>query len=467
MKPTRLFAEFRIALLVLLFISIFLLVQIMRGPFLIGDESYFNLRTAENILEEKGVPDYDELSYGGRDILYPIGYPFLLFLFSFLSGAEIIFASKAIPFILALFSLILFYFILKTLNIDSKIRVLSSLVLIISPPFLYFASVSTNISAVVFLGLLGFLFLIKDKKIFSAISFLLMIFFNVVLTYITLLLLFFYISRKKGYMKWFFSVLLLTAVGTFFLYGFNLGYREEVVANSFISDLGGEFGIGVFSIIPLIFGLKAMWREKYKHSLLYLLLIILILLSFYYLEALFYLNFFVAVIAAFGINDILNIKWESSLIKRFTLLIVGLGLIFSGLSFVNVLSDMNPNDEVFALSYLREDSEPDDTVFSHYSRGNWISGIAERNNLMDSNFVNAPDLEERINDSNEIFYSRESDRISELLSKYSVDYVFIDSDLKKRLWKTEEEGLLLSFKYDRRFKIVYETDNVEIWKFGA
>ena len=467
LKPIKLFAEFKIVLLVLVFISIFLLAQIMRGPFLIGDEAYSNLRTAENILEEKGIPDYDELSYGGRDVSYPIGYSFLLFLFSFLSGTGVILASKAVPFMLSTFNLILFYFILKTLKIDSRIRILSSLVLVISPPFLYLNSVSTNIGMILFLGLLGFLFLIKDKKIFSAIPFLLMLFFNIVLTYISLLLLFFYISKRKGYMKWFFLILLLVVAGTFVLYGFNFGYREDVGFNSFISDLGGEFGIGVFSIIPLIFGLKAMWKEKYRHSLLYFLLIILVLLSFYYLETLFYLNFFVAVIAAFGINEILNIKWESSLIKRFTLLIIGLGMIFSGLSFVNVLSDMNPNDEVFALNYLREDSGPDDTVFSHYSRGNWISGIAERRNVMDSNFINAPSLEERINDSYEIFYSRESDRISELLSKYSVDYIFIDSDLKRRLWKTEEEGLLLSFKYDKRFKIVYETNSIEIWRFEA
>lgn len=467
LKPIKLFAEFNIVLSVLVFISIFLLVQVMRGPFLIGDESYFNLRTAENILEENKIPDYDELSYGGREISYPIGYPFLLFLFSFLTGSEIVFASKAVPFILSIFNLILFYLILKNLNIDSRIRTLSSLVLIISPPFLYLNNVSTNISMILFLGLLGFLFLIKNKKIFSAIPFLLMIFFNIILTYISLLVLFFYISKRKKDIIWFFLILLLIVAGTFFLYGFNFGYREDVGVSSFISDLGGEFGIGVFSIIPMIFGLKAMWKEKYKHSLTYFLLILLILLSSYYIETLFYLNLFVTVIAAFGINEILNIKWESSLIKRFALLIISLGMIFSGLSFINVLSDMNPNDEVFALNYLREDSEPDDTVFSHYSRGNWISGIAERRNVMDSNFINAPSLEERINNSYEIFYSRESDRISELLSKYSVDYVFIDSDLKRRLWKSEEEGLLLSFKYDKRFKIVYKTNSVEIWKFEA
>ena len=237
LKPIKLFAEFKIVLLVLVFISIFLLAQIMRGPFLIGDEAYSNLRTAENILEEKGIPDYDELSYGGRDVSYPIGYSFLLFLFSFLSGTGVILASKAVPFMLSIFNLILFYFILKTLKIDSRIRILSSLVLVISPPFLYLNSVSTNIGMILFLGLLGFLFLIKDKKIFSAIPFLLMLFFNIFLTYISLLLLFFYISKRKGYMKWFFLILLLVVAGTFFLYGFNFGYRGDVGVNSFISHI--------------------------------------------------------------------------------------------------------------------------------------------------------------------------------------------------------------------------------------
>ena len=230
------------------------------------------------------------------------------------------------------------------------------------------------------------------------------------------------------------------------------------------SDFGG-FGFSVFSIILFFVGLSLLWKRKYKNFSIYLILLILIVLSFFSDLGIYLLNFFVAIFASIGFLKLLRKKWEITLFKNLTILILILGLIFSGLSFINRMSSMEPSqDAIFCLEFLKINTNKNSVVFSHYSRGNWITAIANRKNVIDSNFFYAPRLGDRFDDSKKIFDINED---FSLLDSYGVDYIYLDSSLKKEIWDDEEKGLLFALKYSKKFKKLFGNGYCEVWEYGG
>ena len=145
-------------LLLILCIVLLSLSQYLRfrnnDGFFYGEESYYNLKIAEFIKENKAFPAEDSMSYGGRPYVGEYGYPLLLSL-----NIKII--PRILPILLGVFSFILFYFIIT--KIKFEIRGLASLILIISPTFIYLFSTLTKYSVVVFLSLFAILLHLNKK----------------------------------------------------------------------------------------------------------------------------------------------------------------------------------------------------------------------------------------------------------------------------------------------------------------
>ena len=76
-----------------------------------SDDSYFNLRVAQHIIENKSPLVYDELSYSGRSFIYPQFFNYLLALFSFIPEYE-----KIIPAILISLMVFIIYLISKRIT---------------------------------------------------------------------------------------------------------------------------------------------------------------------------------------------------------------------------------------------------------------------------------------------------------------------------------------------------------------
>src|SRR3989344_7403282 len=250
------------------------------GDVLIGEEPYYFLRLSNFINEFKEIPNYDSLSYGGRYISSELGWPLLL------SFNPILF-SKLLPFLFGIGSLILFYFIL--IKIKKEIAFLSSMLLLLSPPFIYLFSVSNKFIVPVFLSLLGIYLLINKKYFLTVCCFTLISFFSILASLLMLILFLIYSRKEKIKLYW--SLLLSSLVSlsiSFQLFsliikfGFpeilKFTYKETGIRFLFqklIFEIGGLYGLGFFLIILSLVGIYAFWKKKYKYLYFYLILIFL------------------------------------------------------------------------------------------------------------------------------------------------------------------------------------------------
>ena len=172
-------------------------------------------------------------------------------------------------------------------------------------------------------------------------------------------------------------------------------------------------------------------------------------------------------LGAIGIAYLLKSNWESKLIKELTLIMLLLGLIFSSASFLNSYKNAQPSEEIIdSLKFLKENSEEQDVVLSHFSNGIWINSIASRKNVIDSKTLFAPKINERNQDVNAIFQSRNLEKTNGLLEKYKINYIYITPEMKKGLvWNSEEQGLLFVLKFTPQdFEKIYKTQGIEIWR---
>lgn len=72
---------------IILIVFIFNLIFLLKTEFFTGDSAYFNVRYVEHLLENKRPLTYDELSYGGRNVLVaPLFYYILAFFKLFLNS---------------------------------------------------------------------------------------------------------------------------------------------------------------------------------------------------------------------------------------------------------------------------------------------------------------------------------------------------------------------------------------------
>ncbi len=415
-----------------------------------GDNSYFYIRIADAI-KDKGISLYDNLSYSGRELIPEFGWPLVLAGVSKLFSITSELASKILLIILGVLSFILFYYLTREL----KVRTLASLFLIVSPGFLYLFSISNVYAMSIFLTLLS-LFLYKKDKLSSLIIFFLIPFFS--FNFMPLVIIFYYlyrVNRRKDFIKYFVVFMLpnLIYIPSLFKYGFEFNFNKNI-----IFDFGITFGIGIFLLILSIFGLAELWKRKYEFSMEYFLFISLILISFYFNSVLFYLNFMVSILAAIGFYRLMKRRWESNFIEMMILLIFLCGALFSGLSYISQYKNELPNQDIVdGLLFLKSSG----TVFSYSDRGNWISEISKNKNIIDSSIYS----KERIEEMNSLLYATNFDESTWLLEKYGVRYMFIDKELKEKLWRNDEEGLLFMLKYDKRFRKVYNKNDVEIWEY--
>ena len=123
------------------------------------------------------------------------------------------------------------------------------------------------------------------------------------------------------------------------------------------------------------------------------------------------------------------------------------------------------NKAIKSLEWLKHYSRQNEIVFSHYSKGFWITNVAERPVVTDKMFEYYPNAEERFNDSLEIFYSRNLKNTKSLLEKYNINYIWIDNEMKNGLvWEKEQQGLLFLFRNNETFKNIYNNQGIEIWE---
>lgn len=469
-KLSRLYADAKILLpLVAIAFVILSLPSFIRDEqnLLIGREAYSHLRIAESPLSS-----YDELSYGGRFLLFN-AYPLILNITSRAFNTDLLSVSIFLPIFFGLVAVMLFYFILKRLELSRLTTVLAAIALLISPAFIYLFSTSNIYIIPIILSLACFLLLLHDKKLLAYGLLLITIFFGLMPFLISMALLIIYSVKTKEYKglyALFFLLLLLMPIIKFGMPEF-LGFSSlpegiNFKVQSFIAEFGSEIGLSIFAVILAIFGFLHLWQKKYEHLAVYITIIALLLFSLLEIKSILYLNFFIAVLASLGIARLLYKRWESLLLNVVIGIILTVGLISAFVFQASLLANALPNKDVIdSFEYLSKETKENTVVFSYYTKGYWITALANRKNVMDENFLYAPDVNEKYRDSATLFYSREMNTTLSIIEKYNIKYIWIDAMMKNgQVWKEEDEGLLFLLGASKKFRKEYSNDYVEIWR---
>ena len=463
---------------VFLYIFIMAVIVLLMVPFfrmlsgvMVGEESYYHAQMAGRILRE-GIPEIEPLA--ARPYFFQ-PYHFVLAGFSLVLGIGA--ASFMVPFLCGLGSVIFFYKILRRFNFRPRKIFLIMAVYVLSPVFILIFSTSNHHCAALFFVVFGFyLFLKEQKKYFiaAAVLFGLAGLFSIFALAFSLAVLTAYCARKKEHTKRFYvvlgiAVLVLLSYLRLILY-FGLPALEHItlkgVLIKYISDIGGILGYGIFNILLALLGLYFIWK-KGKITLAYSLFFILVIVSFYFNGMNAYLSLAFALFAGTGLYGLTRMKWHLKLIKKLTILVLIAGLLFSSISYIGRIDAMQPDEEVIkSLQWLKENSEPGEAVFSHYSKGFWIETVGNRPVVIDSLYPYTSEFKTRINDSEKIFESRNLARTKELLDLYKVRYIWIDNEMTAgQVWSKEEEGLLFLFRNEETFDKIYDNEGILIYEY--
>ncbi|MFH1455775.1 MAG: hypothetical protein ABIF40_02390 [archaeon] len=427
-------------------------------------ESYLNLRVADDF------NFYDGLSYGGRIAAYSLGLPFILQLvpwFDFL-----------LPLLCGLLVLFLFWKILLKFNFVTQLSKVAVVVLLLSPPFIYLFTTLNQYFFPLFLSFLAFYLLLLDKKWTKYCSVVLTVIlplFSLVIaiSYLTLLVLYvlYKDKEKRQLFLWilglsffitllhFILLMIFTGLPERFLFSLNI---FGVTSKLLISEFGTHYGLSLFGLIAAIAGIVSVWKSKYDNLFYFFLILALVVLTLLRIEFIYVLNIFICIFVAKGILYFWYKPWAAKTLQHFVILILFCGLLFSCVAQIDKLVETTPNSEIIeGLNYLETLDEG--VVFSHYSRGNWIT-YAGHANVMDENFLFAPNVNDRWVDSNAMFGYRDKASVMNIIDKYEIKYIWIDNEMKDMLWASDEEGLLFVLKYDlTTFNKVFENDYVQIW----
>lgn len=431
----------------------------------IGREAYSIIRLAET------PAAWDPLSYGGRFAAYTWGTALLVSLKPDILGLSL-------PPLAGVISFLLLWGLLRKFRVEENTRRLSLAIFMLSPPFIFLFTTLNNYFMAILLSLLGFYYFTKNNKIASAVPFILLPLFNLPIAVIAMILFFIFtfISKKQ---EPFWLVFVCTAIITTAYYLTLVKYAgspekllfaiDELGIRSHLqylfSDLNGKFGLSVFGAMLALLGILYGWKKKYSDTGIFFSISALIILMAFMKHAIFFMNIFVSALAAYALNTIIKQGWQSRTMKNFTVLVIVCGLLFSSISFISRHIESEPSEGIISsLDYLKEKQQG--TAFSHYTRGFWLE-YAGQKTVMDENFAFAPNVNERHLDSERLLETRSFDEAMQIISKYDIKYIWLDEQLRKQIWESDEEGLQFLLKYSNNFTDISQNQQVQIWEIKS
>ena len=445
--------------LLFLFTLGFRLYFAYQSPSFASDTAYFHLGHIDQFLFEREFSFYDELSYGGREILYP---PFFPLLMSLLSFGSVFFLKFFSEFFLASLVFIV-YLLCKQITHDSWSALFGASLSAFVPIFL---SETLNALSVYSLALPLFFFalycLLRLKEKFYLWGFLVSVFLlslthPLSFLFVLVFLLYFFLlaggTLKIGgvkYESFLVSLFLVFLVGfviykkAFFSYGPRILWQNaplNIFTDTFRSLNLLDLSLGV-GFLPLILGVIGIYygisREGKKSIYLFssLSLAILVLLFFRWITisvGLMLLGLSLSVLASFAVHFFFKYltKTHFALFKRFFVFgFLVLFLVFSFYPSLQAARSLVVIDPIVLedLEWARLNLPREAVVLGSVHEGNLIASLAERKTVIDTNFLLAPSPEERLEDVNRIYGGWSGVQSVHLVEKYKIDYVYVSPD---------------------------------------
>jgi len=431
-----------------------------------SDDAYFNVRQIEYI-QETSKPLYDDsLSFSGRSFVSP---PLFGYILAFIGLVfPINFTAKFFPNLFAASLVFFTYLIARRISKNSNIALLTAFISSFVP--IFFQQTFNNISVyslvmpLFFLLLYSFMNLKKKKWAYcyivtiilltlihpSVILFIIGQWFYLLLVRVEGLK----IDKAEAEMVIFstFFVLLSQFImfkKIFLFHGPLVIWQnipKELLSNYFsqISVLQAVYYIG---IIPAFCGVYIIYRYifKEKQQDIYLLIgfifsvVLLLWLRLIQLRiGLMFLGVIMLLLFAKFCKLFLEYIKRTKVSKFsffFGILLVVFFIITSiipSFSLANTTIHTSVTDsEIKALEWIKKNTPEDSVILGAVYEGNLITAIAQRKNVIDSNFLFIGDAEQRLSDVNRAYTTFSMTGAIDLLNKYDVNYIYFSPKAKK------------------------------------
>lgn len=365
-----------IAVLSVAFVKLFLL-----HPTFSDESFYFNV--ARNIAE--GLTPYKDFFFAHPPLqVYALAILYKIFGSSFLLGKILTLVSSSL-------SVLLLYTIMKQVCKD-KSAFLSSLLFLVSPPFLAYSSISYGMWETMAFLLLSMLLLFRRKTFLSAVSFVAAVFFRyIAIIYLPLFLI--VLCLRKGKISRFLLYLLPLISFSFLIMFefFGMNYINQTllyhISKISIQSQDQYFGMNMFFIflaaVSALVGFFEENRLMVLFALFPLLLDILLLLS---LKTTFYHYFLLSQpFYMIAFSKIFELRYAFLKIVTVAFLIVCLIINFKTLDFY--LNPVYSKKFYYMVDFIESNTEKNDTIFGEPVATNYVSFVSGRSiagNYLDS-----------------------------------------------------------------------------------
>jgi len=412
-----------------------------------GAESYYHLSSAQDI-------SWNNFYY----------YPLHL-LDKYFSSEEL----TVVPIILALICLFLIMSLTKKLELSPKITFIFILLTILSPAFIITFSTLSQYSYYFVLLLVMLILLKQPNPFFRAVAILPAIiatFFDSFSTLILIVTLLIYVQAIKKENRTIVWVITGISVALLFInkivlnFTFFLGpFHPQKIIPDLISDFGGISGVSFFVLLLAIIGLSVTWKKK-NFYVAYLFLPLLIPAFFYTTQTIFLFTLALSFFATVGLTKISQIPWNFSTLKKFTALLLILGIIFSTIAFIDRSATETISPEEFkTLLWIKENTPEKAIILSAPENGPYITYFSER-----MPFYSLSDQDQlKVSLSHSALNSLYIHELFPILENNKISHLYITPKMKRDLPK--DIGLMFLLK-NERFKLIHSAEDTEVWVFN-
>ncbi len=426
-------------------------------------DSYFHLRQVEHITET-GLPLYnDELSYGGREMIFLPLFHYVMAFFNLFLPLSLI--AKIIPNLFIASLTLIIYLISKKITKNDPASLLSAFIAGFLP-ILYSTNSFTNETLflpLAFLTIYFFMNIDQKKDLYLYIFTFLLLSLTSSTTFLIIIGFGIYFLLLKIENKNINKAKLELIIFSFFFYlwmGF-LFYKDVLIKEgiSFIwqnvpSQIIQQYfpqvsiveAVVLVSVVPFLAGIFVVYRSlfqlgKGKAFILISLAISTAILAWLRLIrfklSLSFFGLILAILFASFYEEILNYLKNTKFIrfKRHLLVFMIIILITSTLipATLTALKQETPsNEEIEAFRWLNENSPQKAGVIALLEEGHLITYYSQRKNLMDDQFSKIKDVNKRFANLNSLFTTKFQTHAISILDNYGYQYlVFTPSANKK------------------------------------
>ncbi len=455
LAPLLKYPRFYLSILLILLLAVPLISNYLsEKPLIMGPESYYHLYQSQHL-------DSYTLHYYPLNLITSYLPESLLFL---------------IPIIISLSTLWLGYQLGRKLEVSEKFLFLFSLFLIATPIFIFTSITFSSYNIFLFFLVLGFYILTLDHpylRYLSIIPFLLTTLLDLTSSLFVLILLLIYYwnnhHRSLEQKRLLLVVMLITLVSAIlakFILHLQLVLGPFHIVHpltELISDLGGESGIPFFTLLLAFLSVSFSWKEKRYQSAYFPLILVI---GAYVLNQhfLFPLLLMIVFFATIGFIHIFESSWALPSLKKFTLLILLLGIAFSLTTYFNRVSEIGPTDtEVQTLKWIGDNYSNNtihQRVFSAPENSYYIAYFSQLRPLYDYHLTQENKVWVEL--TKQLIESTYISTTFPLLEMYDVYILYITPEMRKTY--LDDQGILFVLK-NERFKMVHSQEEVEVWVF--